>query len=74
MDTMNNNEQLTDEAKVAAVKAAVTYIVVNTKYSMEQVVGVIALADKWGEKAPYHFSNKQKKIYEMFVELLEGIE
>jgi hypothetical protein len=41
---------------------------------MEQVVGVIALADKWGEKAPYHFSNKQKKIYELFVELLEGIE
>lgn len=68
------NKGLTDEAKVAAVKAAITYIVVNTRYSMEQVVGVLALVDKWGEKAPYHFSNKQKKIYEMFVELLEGIE
>lgn len=68
------NKGLTDEAKVAAVKAAITYIVVNTKYSMEQVIGVLALVDKWGEKAPYHFSTKQKKIYEMFVELLEGIE
>lgn len=72
MDTMNKG--LTDEAKVAAVKAAITYIVMNTRYSMEQVIGVLALVDKWGEKAPYHFSNKQKKIYEMFVELLGGIE
>lgn len=74
MDTMNNNEQLTGEAKVAAVKAAVAYIVVNTKYSMHQVAGMLSVVDKYGEKAPYHFSTKQKKIYELFVELLEGIE
>lgn len=72
MDTMN--KELTDEEKVAAVKAAVTYIVLNTEYSMKQVMDVIALADKWNDKAIYHFSNKQKKIYGMFKELLEGVE
>lgn len=73
MDTMNN-EKLEDEAKIAAVKAAITYIVVNTRYSMHQVAGMLSVVDKYGEKAPYYFSTKQKKIYELFVELLEGVE
>jgi hypothetical protein len=40
---------------------------------MKQVAGVLALADKWGDKAVSHMSVKQKKIYEMFVELLGGL-
>lgn len=71
MDITNN--ELSEESRMWAVKAAMTFIVTNTKYSMKQVSGVLALADKWGDKAVSHMSVKQKKIYEMFVELLGGL-
>lgn len=52
------------------VDYAINFIVRNTLYTPYQCYRVIEIITKWGEKAPYHMTKKQKEILSMLVYLL----